>query len=88
MLAVPAHAAELLEAHHSPALVAGDSRQVLVGVGLWIALIPTVMPSEPAAIFGAGMQAGLQLEALALVRPIREARIWARDVAKAEALIN
>jgi ornithine cyclodeaminase len=30
------------------------------------------------------MQARLQLEALALVRPIREARIWARDAAKAE----
>ena len=38
-----------------------------------------------AAIFGAGMQAKLQLEALSLVRPIREARIWARDVMKAEA---
>ncbi|MGJ7038536.1 ornithine cyclodeaminase [Shinella sp. BE166] len=37
-----------------------------------------------AAIFGAGMQAKLQLEALSLVRPIREARIWARDEAKAE----
>ncbi|AFL51706.1 ornithine cyclodeaminase [Sinorhizobium fredii] len=37
-----------------------------------------------AAIFGAGMQAKLQLEALALVRPIREARLWARDAAKAE----
>lgn len=37
-----------------------------------------------AAIFGAGMQAKLQLEALSLVRPIREARIWARDAAKAE----
>lgn len=37
-----------------------------------------------AAIFGAGMQARLQLEALSLVRPIREARIWARDAAKAE----
>ncbi|WP_332685710.1 ectoine utilization protein EutC [Bosea sp. (in: a-proteobacteria)] len=36
-----------------------------------------------AAIFGAGMQARLQLEALALVRPIREARIWARDAQKA-----
>ncbi|WP_332811544.1 cyclodeaminase, partial [Sphingomonas sp.] len=36
-----------------------------------------------AAIFGAGMQARLQLEALALVRPIREARIWARDKQKA-----
>ncbi|TKT75039.1 ectoine utilization protein EutC [Aquamicrobium sp. LC103] len=38
-----------------------------------------------AAVFGAGVQAGLQLEALTLVRPIREARIWARDGAKAEA---
>ncbi|QFI69043.1 Ornithine cyclodeaminase [Sinorhizobium alkalisoli] len=38
-----------------------------------------------AAILGAGMQARLQLEALALVRPIREARLWARDAAKAEA---
>jgi ornithine cyclodeaminase len=38
-----------------------------------------------AAIFGAGMQARLQLEALTLVRPIREARLWARDAAKAEA---
>ncbi|MBX5194100.1 ectoine utilization protein EutC [Rhizobium sp. NZLR10] len=42
--------------------------------------------SSVAAIFGAGMQARLQLEALTLVRPIREARIWARDAAKAEAL--
>jgi ornithine cyclodeaminase len=40
--------------------------------------------SETAAIFGAGVQAGLQLEALCLVRPIRRARIWARDAAKAE----
>jgi ornithine cyclodeaminase len=38
-----------------------------------------------AAIFGAGIQARLQLEALTLVRPIAEARIWARDGAKAEA---
>lgn len=41
--------------------------------------------SSVAAVFGAGMQAGLQLEALRLVRPIGEARIWARDAAKAEA---
>ena len=40
--------------------------------------------SAVAAIFGAGMQARLQLEALSLVRPIREARLWARDAAKAE----
>ncbi|MDG4892135.1 cyclodeaminase [Mesorhizobium sp. WSM4976] len=41
--------------------------------------------SKVAAIFGAGLQAGRQLEALRLVRPIEEARIWARDAAKAEA---
>jgi len=40
--------------------------------------------SEIAAIFGAGIQARLQLEALKLVRPIREARIWARDTTRAE----
>ena len=39
--------------------------------------------STVAAIFGAGSQARLQLEALMLVRPISRARIWARDVAKA-----
>ena len=39
--------------------------------------------SGVAAIFGGGMQARLQLQALTLVRPIREARIWARDAAKA-----
>ena len=39
-----------------------------------------------AAVLGAGMQASLQLKALALVRPIREARIWARDPSKAEGL--
>lgn len=36
-----------------------------------------------AAIFGAGMQARLQLKALTLVRPITAARIWARDPARA-----
>ena len=41
--------------------------------------------SSVAAVFGAGMQARLQLEALALVRPIRAARLWARDAGKAEA---
>lgn len=40
--------------------------------------------SQVAAIFGAGIQARLQLEALTLVRPIRRARIWAREFAKAE----
>lgn len=37
-----------------------------------------------AAIMGAGAQAEVQLQALTLVRPIREARIWSRDKAKAE----
>jgi ornithine cyclodeaminase len=37
------------------------------------------------AILGAGVQAGLQLEALTLVRPIEEARLWARDPGKAAA---
>jgi ectoine utilization protein EutC len=40
--------------------------------------------AETAAILGAGVQARLQLEALTLVRPIRRARIWARDAGKAE----
>lgn len=37
-----------------------------------------------ATIFGAGVQAQLQLEALMLVRPIKQARIWARDFEKAK----
>ncbi|MEO0619995.1 MAG: cyclodeaminase [Pseudomonadota bacterium] len=36
------------------------------------------------AILGAGEQAGLQLEALQLVRTITHVTLWARDVAKAE----
>jgi ectoine utilization protein EutC len=39
-----------------------------------------------ATILGAGMQARLQLRALTLVRPIAEARIWARDAQKARQL--
>jgi ornithine cyclodeaminase len=39
-----------------------------------------------AAIFGAGLQARLQLQALRLVRPLTHAVIWARDPAKAQAL--
>lgn len=42
--------------------------------------------SRHAAIFGAGLQARLQLQALAMVRPIEKAVIWARDPVKAEAL--
>ena len=42
--------------------------------------------SNVATIFGAGVQARLQLEALTLVRPISEARIWARDVARAQSV--
>lgn len=39
--------------------------------------------SKRAAILGAGVQAGLQLAALTLVRPIERAAIWARDPARA-----
>lgn len=39
-----------------------------------------------AAIFGAGLQARLQLRALRLVRPITDAVIWARDLSRARAL--
>ncbi|WP_287882835.1 cyclodeaminase [Paracoccus sp. (in: a-proteobacteria)] len=38
-----------------------------------------------AAILGAGMQARMQLQALALVRRLTGARVWARDPAKAQA---
>ena len=41
--------------------------------------------AENAAILGAGVQARLQLKALTLVRPIRRARLWARDADKAAA---
>ena len=41
-----------------------------------------------ATILGAGMQACMQLRALALVRPIEAARIWARDMAKAKQAAN
>lgn len=37
-------------------------------------------------VLGAGMQAEMQLRALALVRPITAARIWARDAARARDL--
>jgi len=39
-----------------------------------------------AAVLGAGMQARMQLAALALVRPLTGARVWARDGAKAGAM--
>lgn len=39
-------------------------------------------------VIGAGVQARLQLRALALVREVRSAVIWARDVGKAETLAN
>ncbi|RYH11563.1 cyclodeaminase [Tropicimonas sp. IMCC6043] len=41
-----------------------------------------------AAIFGAGVQARLQLQALRLVRPVTDAVIWARDPARAQALAD
>ena len=40
---------------------------------------------ETAGVIGAGMQAELQLEALALVRPFARLLVWARDRDKAEA---
>lgn len=36
-----------------------------------------------AAILGAGMQARMQLQALSLVRPLSEVRVWARDHSRA-----
>lgn len=44
--------------------------------------------SSRAAIFGAGLQARMQLQALRLVRPISQAVIWARDTARAQALAD
>lgn len=44
------------------------------------------LDSTRAAIFGAGLQARMQLQALRLVRPISQAVIWARDPARAQAL--
>jgi len=41
--------------------------------------------SRSVALIGAGEQAALQLQALRLVRPIENVRVWARDSAKAEA---
>jgi ornithine cyclodeaminase len=40
--------------------------------------------SRSVALIGAGEQAALQLQALRLVRPIEEVRLWTRDAAKAE----
>jgi len=37
-----------------------------------------------AAVLGAGEQARLQLQALCLVRPIRQVRVWARDARQAQ----
>ena len=42
--------------------------------------------AETACVIGSGNQASLQLKALKLVRPIKSARIWGRDVSKARAL--
>jgi ornithine cyclodeaminase len=41
--------------------------------------------ADTVAILGAGVQARLQAEALMLVRPLREVRVWARDPARAAA---
>ena len=42
--------------------------------------------AQVAAVLGAGMQAEMQLRALALVRTLSSARIWARDTGRAAAL--
>lgn len=42
--------------------------------------------ASKATIFGAGLQARMQLQALMLERPITKAVIWARDPAKAQAM--
>lgn len=44
--------------------------------------------SATVAVLGAGMQAELQIAALALVRPVASVRVWARDGAKARALCD
>ena len=44
--------------------------------------------SSRVAVLGAGVQARLQLEALALVRNVTEAVVWARDAAKAAAFAD
>jgi ornithine cyclodeaminase len=41
--------------------------------------------SRSVALIGAGEQARLQLQALRLVRPVEEVRVWARDPGKAKA---
>jgi ornithine cyclodeaminase len=41
--------------------------------------------ADTVAILGAGAQARLQAQALRLVRPLREVRVWARDPARAAA---
>lgn len=44
--------------------------------------------SRVAAIYGTGLQARLQLEALCLVRPIDSVRIWGRSFDKAQAMAS
>ena len=44
--------------------------------------------SSSVAIIGAGIQAQLQLEALTLVRDIKNVNVWARDKTKAQAYID
>ena len=60
-----------------------DIRTAAAGAGA--AKHPPRENPRVAATFCAGMQARLQLEALRLVRPIDEARIWARNAERAEA---
>jgi ornithine cyclodeaminase/alanine dehydrogenase-like protein (mu-crystallin family) len=46
------------------------------------------MQASSVCIVGAGLQAKLQLQALCLVRPIKHASIWARDMSKAQVAAN
>ena len=41
-----------------------------------------------AAVFGAGVQAGLQMRALALVRPLDQIKVWARRAEQAVSLVE
>jgi ornithine cyclodeaminase len=41
--------------------------------------------AKVAAVLGTGLQARMQIEALALVRPLQQIRVWGRDIEKARA---
>ena len=72
-----------LEALHLDNGYLTDMRTAAAGAVAARHLAPT--NARIAGVVGAGTQARLQLEALALVRPIERAFVWARESAKAEA---